>query len=55
MLPKVQPNKRLKLTEPAVDESGARESTSTQVNNRYFRAAWYILMASACRSLAAIR
>ena len=51
----LRPNKRLKLTEPAVDESGARESTATEMNNRYVRAAVYILMASACRSLAAIR
>ena len=48
-------NQRLKLTELAVDEFGARESTATEMNKRYVRAAWYILRASACRSLAAIR
>ena len=49
------PNKRLKLTELAVDECAARQSAGIEMINRYVRAIEYMAGAVRRRSLAAIR
>ena len=51
----LRPNKRLKLTELAVDEFAARQFAEALLNNRYVRAIEYIAGTFRRRSLAAIR
>ena len=48
-------NKRLKLTEPAVDEYAAREFAGLAMTIGYVRATGYTHLAECRRSLAAIR
>jgi len=48
-------NQRLKLTEPAVDDYGARQYAENDMISRYVRATGYIEVAVRRRSLAAIR
>jgi len=50
-----QPNQRLKLTEPAVDDFAARKTKETEMNNGHVRATVYMELAARCRSLAAVR
>jgi len=55
MLPKVQPNQSLKLTEVAVDDFAAREFAENDMIIRYVRAMNYMEPAVRRRSLAPVR